>query len=594
MTAHPLSGVDPLLVAYVLAFGVAAVVCFVTLRRTHRIEDADTRRGLSALLVLSGGWASVHVAFLVVPSQDLKYLFYTAGLVIGLTTILPWLYFCSAYTGRTLHRNPAYRRALGGVFLFIILLKITNPVHGVYFTVAPATTPFPYLAVNAGIVHWIVMGLSYVLAAIGYFMLLELFSQVSHDTKPLAALAGLAGSPVLLDVAALVVPGLLKINYEPLGVAAFGVGVLFLYLGDFRMVQLAGEHDDPVIILDQGDRVRDYNASAREIFPELVDSIGSPIGDTLPNIAERLGADETIVEVDLVGGLTYYGVTKNPFTAGQTRTGTLLSFTDVTDREEYRRKLERQNERLEQFASMVSHDLRNPLTVAKGNVELARKDRDAEELQTAVAALDRMEALIDDMLALARQGQPIDAPEPVDLSAITERCWTMIDSGSADLVVAENLTIRADPDRLQQLLENLFRNAVEHGSTSPQSQAPGDAVEHGSTSPQSQAPGDAVEHGSTSPQSQAPGDAVEHGGEALTVTVGGFEGGFFVADDGRGIPAEERDRVFDAGYSTNEDGTGFGLHIVKEVARAHGWEIRATESQDGGARFEITGVDIDE
>jgi len=563
MTAEPFSSVDPLFVAYVLAFGGAAVVCLAFLRSVHRIEDADTRRGLFFLLALSGGWAITYVAFLVAPSRDLKYLFYTVGLVIGLTTNLPWLYFCSAYTGRTLHRNGTYRRVLGAVFLFIILLKVTNPIHDAYFTGELVAAPFEHFAVEVGILHWLVLGFSYVLAAIGYFMLFELFDQVGHDTKPLAGLAGLAGVPVLLDIASLIVPALIEINYEPLGVAAFGVGVLFLYLDDFRTVQLAGEHEDPVIVLDEDDRMRDYNASAREIFPVLTGSIGSSIEDALPRIAERLDAEEAIVKVHHVGGLNYYGVTKSPFTTDRSHTGTLLSFTDITEREEYRRKLERQNDRLEQFASMVSHDLRNPLTVAKGNVELASEECDAEALDTTAAALDRMEALIDDVLVLARQGQPIDDTEPVELSATVTDCWGMVETGDAEIRVADDLTLHADPDRLRQLLENVFRNAVEHGPTSPPSGTSEDAM----------------------------GDGDYDG----TITAGALESGegFYVADDGPGIPEECREQVFDSGFTTNPDGTGFGLAIVKEIVDAHGWEIRVTESAEGGARFEIMGVEIE-
>jgi len=82
----------------------------------------------------------------------------------------------------------------------------------------------------------------------------------------------------------------------------------------------------------------------------------------------------------------------------------------------------------------------------------------------------------------------------------------------------------------------------------------------------------------------------QQGGEMrqVTVTVGTLPDGFYIEDDGPGIPADEREDVFDAGYSTTEDGTGFGLSIVEEIADAHGWEIRAAEGSNGGVRFEIT------
>lgn len=85
-------------------------------------------------------------------------------------------------------------------------------------------------------------------------------------------------------------------------------------------------------------------------------------------------------------------------------------------------------------------------------------------------------------------------------------------------------------------------------------------------------------------------NAVEHGGPDVTVEVGALEDGFFVEDDGPGIPSDARDEVFDVGYSSADDGSGFGLSIVRRIATAHGWDISVTEGTDGGARFEITDV----
>ncbi|MDY6778997.1 MAG: HAMP domain-containing sensor histidine kinase, partial [Halobacteria archaeon] len=78
----------------------------------------------------------------------------------------------------------------------------------------------------------------------------------------------------------------------------------------------------------------------------------------------------------------------------------------------------------------------------------------------------------------------------------------------------------------------------------------------------------------------------------ITVRVGATDEGFYVEDTGKGIPPEERDTVLEQGYSTDTDGTGLGLSIVKKVVEAHNWSIDVTESEEGGARFEITGVKI--
>ena len=160
-------------------------------------------------------------------------------------------------------------------------------------------------------------------------------------------------------------------------------------------------------------------------------------------------------------------------------------------------------------------------------------------------------------------------------------------TAGAELVTDTDRRISADRRQLQQLLENLYRNSVEHGSTGNRAESD-DSVEHGSTSSRTESD-DSVEHGSTGNRAESD-DSVEHGGDDVTVTVGTVDDGFYVEDDGTGIPEAERDEVFGAGYSTSESGTGFGLSIVEQVVEAHGWEVRVTDGAEGGARFEVTGV----
>ena len=223
------------------------------------------------------------------------------------------------------------------------------------------------------------------------------------------------------------------------------------------------------------------------------------------------------------------------------------------ERHAQQQELRRQNDRLEQFASVVSHDLRNPLSVAQGRIEMVDDDH-AEVIERN---LDRMETIIDDVLTLAREGKSVEETEPVDITTMVANCWENVETASASLSATDKIEIMADKSRCRQLLENLIRNSVEHGSTGSR---------------------------------PAADDSVEHGGESVTITVGLLSTGFYFEDDGVGIDPEERDEVFEAGYTTNRDGTGFGLNIVKEIAEAHGWTVSVTEGVDGGARFEFTGV----
>ena len=254
------------------------------------------------------------------------------------------------------------------------------------------------------------------------------------------------------------------------------------------------------------------------------------------------------------------------------------TITDISKRKEREREIQRQNERLKEFASIVSHDLRNPLQVADGRLEMARRECGSPHLEDVARAHDRMNALITDLLTLARQGETDREPTDVDLAETVNECWLNVETGEATLQTATDQTIVADPSRLRQLLENLIHNAVEHGSTSSRPGAD-EAVGHGSA-PQSQADGT--------------GQTLEHQDDGVTITLDTLQSGdgFYVADDGPGIPTEKRDQIFESGWSSSEEGTGFGLTIVSEIAASHDWAISIAESDDGGARFEFHGVEL--
>jgi signal transduction histidine kinase len=203
---------------------------------------------------------------------------------------------------------------------------------------------------------------------------------------------------------------------------------------------------------------------------------------------------------------------------------------------------------VDRIASIVSHDLRNPLDVANAHLRAARETGAEEHFDQIRASHERMERIIQDVLTLSQREGAIELTDNVGVADVAADAWATVDTAGASLTLAADLpTIAADPDRLQRLFENLFRNAVEHSPANRTHDAP------------------------------------------TQVRVGRVDGGFFVADDGVGIPEAERDRVFAPGYTTDRSGggTGLGLTIVERIAEAHGWTISLTASDAGGARFEV-------
>ncbi|WP_435066715.1 sensor histidine kinase [Haloplanus sp. C73] len=202
-----------------------------------------------------------------------------------------------------------------------------------------------------------------------------------------------------------------------------------------------------------------------------------------------------------------------------------------------------------QVSSVISHDLRNPLDVAKAHLRAARETGDAEHFETVADAHDRMERIIRDVLTMTRAQTPLEPSDEVPIEVAVAEAWESVDTRGATLDVQSGLpTVTADPEQVRRLFENLFRNAVEHGPAGGEEAA---------------------------------------NRETVTLTVGALEDGFYVTDDGTGIPPDETEVVFERGYSTRDDGTGLGLAIIDRIVTAHGWEIALTTPADGGARFEI-------
>ena len=474
-------------------------------------------------------------------------------------------YFAVDFTQREEYYHPAVGVGLGGVVALSFVAALTDPIHTLMVSEYTRTATGQIVMAD-GPLFWIN-------TVVALFIILWSLALLSVE---------LAGADGIYreQIAAIIVAFLIGIGFflwaslspvATFNVASVGIvgwcamtlwGVFRFDL--FETAPIARETliesmDEAVFALDTNDRIVDLNPHAREQFSIGTDAVGQPVEDVLTeyprlvNAIDKTDSDREIT-IEANGHERHFLLKLSPVYDSRRRIGQLNNETlrvgrtillrEITDRKEREQELQRQNERLDEFASVVSHDLRNPLNVASGRVELAKQECSSEHLDAAERAHERMETLIDDLLALARDGRSGDEMEAVDLQALAENCWQTVDTADATLSTETEQLLFADRQLLQQLLENLF------------------------------------------------GNAVEHGGAAVEITLGEIDDGFYVADDGPGIPADERNRVFESGYSLADDGTGLGLSIVKRVVETHGWEISVTDSADGGARFEITEIDV--
>jgi PAS domain S-box-containing protein len=315
-------------------------------------------------------------------------------------------------------------------------------------------------------------------------------------------------------------------------------------MGDDDLLRRAvDELGDVVYIYDEMGRLVYWNDRLNELF-DLTDDELSGMAPTdfflEPDragveraVAEIFEHDETIVEAraETIDGTVRFQLTGHLLTDADD--GTVLGFAgvgrDVTEERERAVKLTAQNERLEEFARLLAHDVRNPLMVAHAGLDLYEDDGDPDHLERARVSLGRIEGIIDDVLAVASDGRAVTAPEPVALSTVARDAWEMVATADATLEVRTDTTVDADSARLGRLFENLYSNAVEHA------------------------------------------------GRTCTVTVTDTPVGFAVCDNGPGIDPGDRDTVFEPGISGTTDGTGLGLYVVETIASAHGWTVAVAD-----------------
>jgi signal transduction histidine kinase len=566
-------------------------------------EDAVSRVFLGMLA--AGALLSLgHLVIAVSPDPTVQWLAIFPRVLAFAWLVTGFVLFSSVYTGRQFHRRPLFATAILGSLGTFSALVLTNPFHGLVFSAyGQRTAPFGYVVAEPTALFGVLLVAEVALVAYATFaMVAHLLGTERHTGWQIVTfLVGISA------VGAFEVAGKLDV-FPATGLSHGGYGVLpfllFVFLGIYRFdlfeftpvarTAVVEQLRDPVLVLDADRRVVDCNRASAAIWPSVSDHLGRSVELVCPALASRITLDAAgscpeRLTLPVDGRDRYYSVTVSSVShRGGDRTDVYsVLLRDVTALEQSRRQLARQNDRLDQVASTISHDLRNPITVADNYVSLVDERVDADRLDAESRdALDdglssirgatgRMQDIVDDVLTIAREGKAVEQTTRVDLSTAAREAWNTVETGDARLAVPENRSFRADRSKLLAMLENFFRNAVEHGSTSPRSQAPQDAVEHGSTSPASQTQQDA------DPDDPDP---------ATTVTVGTTVSGFFVQDDGPGVDSEHRERVFEYGYTTDDEGTGLGLSIVRTMAESHGWTVAHDQEYDGGARFVVGGV----
>jgi PAS domain S-box-containing protein len=208
--------------------------------------------------------------------------------------------------------------------------------------------------------------------------------------------------------------------------------------------------------------------------------------------------------------------------------GTLSAGEDITQRRMADDLLKKQKDELSELAHVMSHDLGNKLKSINSLASLLKSEYDEELLDRisniALQSIDLLQTSAD----LADAGAIIQTKERVNLEALVRNTAGTVLPDSVKLITSNLRIVAGSPQRIEQIFQNLFTNAIEHGNATE--------------------------------------IRVEGRWEPTGYCI-------YVSNNGKTIPCDVRDRIFNRAFTTKQNGRGLGLAIVKKLVEAHGWSI---------------------
>lgn len=560
---------DGIYIGYVFAV-LMSILMFIPLLyglRTKGIDDT-VERIFFYLILANLSWSLLQFAQITVGNTFHLIIIETLVLFATWGSIYGSFIFSLVYTDRS---DWLTKEVIGvsivPIFAYIIFTMYT------YFTAEPTVQeyPFTYLIYEMVFVDWIALAYTFTLFIMAFAFFIDFYRKNNSEAaKGIPILIFGLSVPVSLGFLSyfdvLIAP---QFNHGPLGFPVFAIAItVAIYQFDMLNIKPVAldnfiqDFPHPLFILDPEKRIMDYNEVANDfVCTDIEKSVNFEVAvpfvsSTIDNLFVGEGVNGEIVSEEVAGSKQYFMVSSSVvYDENSEFLGWVVYIKDITEREEQKKELERQNKQLERFADGIVHDIRNPLAIATQYSELYFEsliDEDEAAVPPEKAydvirnAHTRLDEIIDNIRWLSTFGQTIEETEAVQVSSLVRDVWRSLEhSEAAELEVSMDGTIKAEPKRLKSVFDNIFKNSLRYA------------------------------------------------GEDCHITVEVTDNGDInISDDGPGIPEDEQENLFEYGYTTSDEGTGFGLSLVKTVVDAHGWNIEVDGSYTDGARFKISGVTV--
>lgn len=534
-------------VVFLLAF----ISCIISIWMINGVQKPAVKKALYSLFSFSGAWSAVQLTLFFVDDPLIMYWLYTFGLGLGLVCVISWIYFCSAFSGKDYHTDHLLRVGVLFGVIGLLVTKFTNIIHSQYFNWSiELIDGQEQLIIDFTLMYFgNILGM-YIISFLGLYMIVRMMYQTDLISfGPLLSFSMLFITPVIGEVVFSDSPLQIGLNFEPVGVAIFGLIITFVLKHPFGDVQpiarkeLVDRLDEGIILFNNNDVVIDYNECAVNIIPTIAEERVTldMITQVYPSL-EKVDNEMVIIPIKIDDEKRMFLCSYQVLEVGPHSIGTALVFNDITELEQNRKEVFRHNKQWDHMAGAIAHELRNSLFLLTGYIEQANIHLENEEYDDVQESLDvvsdsseRIHGVIEDLQQFTKYSQTISEKSQVSLRDIVE--IVSRNYPSLDVSLDSDAIIYVQPAQFEDLISNAFDFAVY--------------------------------------------------AESDSVTITTTDNHIIIEDDGIYPSANYDEELFDYESAVPTSKAGMRLPMVQSISHAHGWSIDIDLSYEDGVRYKI-------
>ena len=435
-------------------FLVSGLACIGLTFQTNSITEESVRSGLRYTLIFSALWSFTELSKFIITEIQISTAIHIIGLFFGLVTVFSWFQFASAFSGRDYHEKPIIRKASITTLVSILAIKITNPIHKMYFDLTIVEEPVNHVSVETLFLNDVVTVLAYSTSIFGVYLVYIGLKRRDQSLINIISLISFLAVPSIITLSIrteLILPAFSGIFLDPLGVAVFAFATLLTMNSVYADLYKESKEDfinsidSPVIIADNEGIIADCNSQFTSLSDDMLDT-----GDCFSDITDEFEEFGDIKDNSIITiGDRYYSINLVSYSNETSEDSIAVIMRDKTSEIETEQTVERQEEQFEYLAEGMSHEIRNIIQIIRGHSDVLLTEDLSDSQNRSVEAIsnvsEQLNRVSEDLNVLAMTGEASFTTNDYELSRLL-----------SDPISESSISVSVEDDRILNVHERRF------------------------------------------------------------------------------------------------------------------------------------------